>query len=197
MPEQKYKSRYENPKVACAICNGTGRVLTERPDGAPRAWIQCTYCKGRGNALWVVERKERIWGPVAPGQGGTDRLHHFHVLPELARRVRCLTRVTANLGLEHALCWLALLVGWVTYWTSSHKQWSADGGTTYVQAPPRHAPGFTDDRERAALTILGAGIAAKGKWDHHERQQHQQLNRIEATQRQIQQEYRFKNNGPQ
>jgi hypothetical protein len=63
----------------------------------------------------------------------------------------------------HLLLWALLVAGWVLL---------------FRNRPPigetRHAPGFTDDRERTALSLFATGIAAKWAYDSRLRRQNQQ-----------------------
>jgi hypothetical protein len=149
--QQRYQEWVQNhQETECAICYGRGWVLME--DGSNRT-ITCPYCHGQRHQGWVSEhrvdrfkvwRKRRNWLIVATvlllvtGFGGDPS-----------------STAGDNLLLLHLVLWLVLLAGWIFYWINRRPKEEKPGFT------PKHAPGFTDDREKTALGIFAAGVAAR------------------------------------
>jgi hypothetical protein len=150
----------------CGICNGFGWMYLESSEGAPTQQVVCRYCKGRGG------HEVREWSD------SKIRLRRcLQVLLVCATIAMLATNnVTAwntsgsgpvgnpALVALHCVLWVLLVAAWVLL--LRHRP---------PKGQSRHAPGFTDDRERAALGLYGAALGAK--WAHDSRRR-QNINRI-------------------
>jgi hypothetical protein len=139
-------------------------VLLEDATGRPTQERPCPYCQGQQNQGWVSAKREatlNLWdkrrksliiatiamfllnGWSAWDPSGGDGQYIYSVL-----------------FLIHIVLWLALIVGWWAWWANRRPKEEKPGFT------PKHAPGFTDDRERNALALFGLGLAARNALGH-------------------------------
>jgi hypothetical protein len=149
-------------------------VELEDESGAPRRQVECPYCKGAKNNLWVAEKREvRTHNYNANrliGKGGMLFLTGLawqtnHLWPSYDGSTGSSWLLLAHWGV-----WILVVLGWVAMFMHPHR------GVKPGRRSSKHAPGFTTDRERMALGLTAAGIALKGKHDARMRQ----LDRIEA-----------------
>lgn len=152
-------TNWNDPNTPCQVCHGDGTVLVEDATGAPTRQQTCPMCGGRGNTLYVGEKRE-------------DRLHEWDkrlVWLCFGTFGLILTNgwgpwalsVTVNplLFLVHLVCWLTAIVGWILWWCNRRPSTRAT----------KHAPGFTTDREKAALGIFGGVAAGRAAWDSYKK----------------------------
>jgi hypothetical protein len=158
----------QNQGIECAVCYGRGYVLAEDPSGAPTHEVACPYCHGYGHQGWIAERRAHRfdrwdwfrnalifvtigmflgngWATWDPGEIGYDWLFGVHVL-----------------------LWLAVIAGWILWAIKRRpgeerktKYWVNGQVVETHGQTPRHAPGFTDEREQAALGIFAAGVGLR------------------------------------
>lgn len=145
------------PQGRCEVCVGTGTVFVEGPGGAPAGSKPCPLCGGRGTDEYVAENREArasfwqglgpkllmatgllIWSNDWGWSWSNDMLYTLHLL-----------------------LWLPLIAGWVIW---------------LINRPPsrrsscrqaKHAPGFTDDREKVGLALFGAAVLAGEAIESH------------------------------
>lgn len=151
---------WDNPNQPCEICLGRGWVELEDASGAPTQRVECPYCKGRKNSLWVAERRH-----ARTHNYNANRLIYKGAL-FFATGLMWQTRhawpyynadstASAWILLAHWALWILIALGWLVLFM--HPERNKKTRRT------RHAPGFTTNRERTWLTGLGAGIALKGE----------------------------------
>jgi len=134
----------------CGVCGGTGTVFVEAPGGPPTATRPCPTCGGRGTDAYVAE-------------GRTARLEKAGWLgPKLLALTGLLFMSNdwawswvGPLYVIHLLLWPVLIGFWIKW---------------LIVRPPsqrsaRHAPGFTDDREKTFVAGAAAAGMARGLWD--------------------------------
>ena len=147
--------RYD-PAIPCTICQGTGKAYVEHPDGTLTE-TECGYCKGTGNSAWV---DQRVWSHQYTNHVAKVGIVAYLVLllapivinflsvsvdgPPWAFAMRCLAWGLGIFGLF-----------WIYMNPKARKHRRA----------PKHAPGFTEDRERLAGGAFLGGVLLKGKWD--------------------------------
>ena len=154
-------ANWEN--IECQPCRGRGVVLVEDAQGLPTHEVVCPYCGGRQDSSWVAERRHR--------EGVRKAVHRrlAWLAGILVVLYNLLPRTALVAGL-FAMLWLPMIWAWIV------------APTALLFRAPRifkgHAPGFTDDREVAALGLFAAALALKGEWDaHHHHHQAQGLDR--------------------
>ena len=138
----------------CEVCAGTGTVLVEGANGAPSGTRPCPMCSGRGNDAYVAEHREATMEKA--GWLGPKLLALTGLL------------IMSNswgwswvgpLYVIHLLLWPVLIGFWIKW--------------LIVRPPSRrqskHAPGFTDDREKFFIAGATAAATLRGMWDQHER----------------------------
>jgi len=147
---------WDEPDVACMPCRGRGWILQEDTSGMPREQVPCPYCKGRQNSLWVSERRSRA-----------------QVRSQVHRRLWWLLGIVILVHLAvpmPSLLYAAVWLPWIALriWAPRWLLWPRGYLLPQIRRP-RHAPGFTDQREVNALTMFGAAVGLKSAWDSHRR----------------------------
>jgi hypothetical protein len=131
---------YYDPDLACVPCRGTGWLAQEDASGAPNTQVTCPYCQGKGTTWWV-----------AP-----NRLKRL-VRPRVWTTAVAVWLTYSLFPAHHFLLHMALLVPVVAFLALTWKRPSL-----WPSLPRRqHAPGFTDNREKTALGIFAAVVAAR------------------------------------
>jgi len=162
----------------CQVCDGTGGVYIEDSNGTPVQSVTCPYCRGRGQQrFWVAGQDETRFRRRGP----------FHISLWCVTVIMLLTNdVTAWntsgsgpmgpswLVALHCVLWVLLVAGWVV--------WLKNRGPK-----TQHAPGFTDNRERIMLGVLGVGLMLKWQHDTRVRRQYQQQQEILSELQQLNQ----------
>jgi hypothetical protein len=137
----------------CEVCVGTGTVFVEGPNGTPAGSRPCPLCGGRGTDEYVGENREAratFWqglGPkllIATGLLVWSNDWSWTWSPDPIYAL-------------HLMLWPVLVVGWIIW---------------LINRPPsrrqsRHAPGFTDDREKIGLGLFGAAVLAGEAIENH------------------------------
>jgi hypothetical protein len=161
---------------ACTVCDGRGWTYLEHPDGSPAEEVPCSFCGGEGDEAWVEEmaklRAENqmlltIFARVFT-VGYVIALYALRNWPWWSLGSNHVYPVVLYIGLWFAVLPLGL---WAFLGRSMPRRAKS-------QRASRHAPGFTDDREIGAAVLWGTAIAAKGAWDHRERNLNHKLDEI-------------------
>lgn len=148
-----------NSAMECKACTGRGWVWQEDASGMPTTQVQCPYCQGWRNQGWVVNRRD-------------ERFDMWR-----KRRTKVLIAGAALLvfgGVLPVLLYLGGLLACIIAFFVCHanrrpkdqpaaQPWNPEVGPPgqMPNAAPRHAPGFTDQRERDALGIFAVGLGVR------------------------------------
>jgi hypothetical protein len=145
-----------NQQTECAVCYGRGWVLQEDASGRPTVEVTCPYCHGRRSQAWLPERRAgrfQVW----------HKRRNILIIATIALWACGNAFNTSNpysssggdLMLLHIALWLAVIAGWVVYFIQRRPKQEKPGYT------PKHAPGFTTDREKTALGLFAAGVSLR------------------------------------
>jgi hypothetical protein len=153
-----------NQETECSVCYGRGWVLQEDASGRPVHEMPCPYCHGQRSAGWAVEHRAsrfKFWDMVAlPLVFATIALVVFGGAFSTSDPYSMASSYLFGL---HLLLWLVLIAGWILWWIHHRPKEEKPGYR------PRHAPGFTDNREAAALGIFAAGVGVRSLFGKHHR----------------------------
>lgn len=146
----------QNQDTECAVCYGRGWVLQEDASGVPTHEVTCPYCHGQRTQAWVPQHRENRFKLV-------DKRRNILIaatiglwaIGNLFSNGDPYSQAGGDLLLLHIALWLAVIAGWVMYFIKRRPKYEKPGYR------PTHAPGFTDDHERNALGLFGAGLAVR------------------------------------
>ena len=155
---QSYQDWVEhNQETECAVCYGRGWVLQEDPSGRSSNEIPCPYCHGRRDQGWAVERRSKRFDVWDRRRNWLIGLTIFLWATGNAWPGGDYSSAGALLVVIHIGLWLALLGGWVAWLVNRRPKEEKPN-----QGPPKHAPGFNDQREANALGLYGAALGIRG-----------------------------------
>jgi len=147
-------SYWDEPDTACMPCRGQGWIVQENDQGAPASWAECPYCHGSGTSSWVAVKREK-------------RLSRFTSRRKVIAGLAAVLLLTGNLwpsidgggsdfGAYMFVLHILLFIGLAFAWAASPPRRQVD-----PQAPQRHAPGFTTNRERTALGLFAGFLGIR------------------------------------
>lgn len=155
VPNDPYAAYRYNPDC-CEVCRGTGKSYLEHPDGSLTE-VVCGYCKGRKDSTWVKERFQKREHNKTTGKWLVAAYFAFLIFSNGWPFWSVSGDGPAVLFALHCLFWLGGFAAF-TWVLVSPK----------LNRKPRvrkHAPGFTEPREKLMGGAFVGGALLKGKWD--------------------------------
>jgi len=146
-----------NQAMECKFCGGRGYVFTEDVQGMPSTQVECPYCHGWRHNGWVAERRSKRFDVWDRRRNWLIGLTIFLWATGNAWPGGDYSSAGALLVVIHIGLWLALLGGWVAWLVNRRPKEEKPN-----QGPPKHAPGFNDQREANALGLYGAALGIRG-----------------------------------
>lgn len=162
-----------NPYTTCQVCQGRGTVWVDNPDGSPAGEQTCPVCSGRGGTAFVLERVNAWFDHWAKWR----KLFWWSMVALLIFDRLAPGLVNGDTGRLHTpllLVWMFLVPAWFVMWVKRQPKHRSDGSLSRPERggqprQPKHAPGFTTDRERAGLGIFAGVVAARSAWDSYKK----------------------------